>query len=442
MVCNKASATNCRPETDNGSGLFSSEKKRDTMTEPIGNSHYINKMNKIKVVTLIRNTESVSRADISRESGLSAPTVSRIVENLIREGLVREIGEGESHGGRRPTLLKFSAAENGIIGIDLGTTNIYGVLTDFDANIVAEIRRPTRVEEGFQKVMERTSEVIDALKGSPSPKNRSRKIHGIGMAVAGLINRRRNIVEFSPDFHWHNVDVVGALAGKHDIPVIFDNVTRVMAIGEKWYGIGKACRNFICVNVGYGIGAGIVVDGQPLYGPSGMAGEFGHITLAKDSTIQCECGNYGCLEALASGNAIAKAAQTELNSGGKSLLMDLCNGQIGLITAEMVAAAAKQGDAVAWEIFDRAMEYLGLGIASLINLFTPEVVVIGGGVAQAGEILFDRVRKTVFARSMNKIAEGLVIKPATFGPKAAVMGAVSLILRDVLSLNNAAVQKT
>lgn len=407
------------------------------MTEPIGNSHYINQMNKIKVVTLIRNTGAISRADIARESGLSAPTVSRIVENLIGEGLVLETGEGESHGGRRPTLLKLSAAANGIIGIDLGTTNIYGVLTDLDANIVAEIRRPTRVEEGFQKVMERTSEVIDALK--ESPENKTRKIHGIGMAVAGLINRRRNIVEFSPDFHWHSVDVVGALAGKHDIPVIFDNVTRVMAIGEKWYGIGKTCRNFICVNVGYGIGAGIIVDGQPLYGPSGMAGEFGHITLDRDSTIQCECGNYGCLEALASGNAIAKAAQSALDQGGKSLLRDLCDGQVGLITAEMVAAAAKQGDVIAWEVFDRAMEYLGLGIASLINLFTPEVVVIGGGVAQAGDILFDRVRKTVLARSMKKISEGLLVKPATFGAKAAVMGAVSLVLRDVLSMNNAAV---
>jgi glucokinase-like ROK family protein len=405
------------------------------MTEPIGNPHYINQMNKIKIVTLIRNTESISRADIARESGLSAPTVSRIVDGLIDKGIVQEIGKGNSHGGRRPKLLKFSAADNGIIGIDLGTTNIYGVLTDFDANIIAEIRRPTRVEEGFPKVMERTSEVIEALMSSPE--NSTRMIHGIGMAVAGLINRRRNIVEFSPDFHWHNVDVVGALAGKHDIPVIFDNVTRVMAIGEKWYGIGKTCSDFICVNVGYGIGAGIVVDGQPMYGPFGMAGEFGHITLAKDSTIQCECGNYGCLEALASGHAIAKAAQVELNSGGKSLLRDLCNGQVGLITAEMVAAAAKQGDLVAWEIFDRAMEYLGVGIASLVNLFTPEVVIIGGGVSQAGEILFDRVRRTVLARSMNKISEGLLIKPATFGAKAAVMGAVSLILKDVLSLKTA-----
>ncbi|MCX6375259.1 MAG: ROK family transcriptional regulator, partial [Armatimonadetes bacterium] len=379
-------------------------------------------------------------ADISRESGLSAPTVSRIVENLIGEGLVREIGEGESHGGRRPTLLKFSAADNGIIGIDLGTTNIYGVLTDFNANIIAEIRRPTRVEEGFQKVMERTSEVIDTLRDSPE--NRTRKIHGIGMAVAGLINRRRNIVEFSPDFHWHNVDVVGALAGKHDIPVIFDNVTRVMALGEKWYGIGKECRNFICVNVGYGIGAGIVVDGQLLYGPSGMAGEFGHITLAKDSAIQCACGNFGCLEALASGSAIAKAARMKLQSGVKSLLLDLCGNDIENVTAEMVAAAAKQGDAVAWDVFNGAAEYLGIGIACLINLLNPEAVAIGGGVAQAGDILFDMVRKTVNGRALKNISRDVAIMPATHGMKAAVMGAVSLILSDVLSLNNADVQET
>jgi glucokinase-like ROK family protein len=255
------------------------------------------------------------------------------------------------------------------------------------------------------------------------------------MAVAGLINREKNIVEFSPDFHWHNVDVLGALAPKHNIPIIFDNVTRVMALGELHYGVGREFKNFICVNVGYGIGGGIIIDGKPLYGPLGMAGELGHITLDKDSPIQCDCGNFGCLEALASGNAIARTAQTEMKAGVKTLLAEVCSGNISEVTAEMVANAAKKGDSFAWNVFDRAAEYLGLGIAALINLFSPEAVVIGGGVAQAGDILFDKVRKTVNARALNKIAKDVVITPATFGMKAAVMGAVSLILSEVLNLN-------
>jgi glucokinase-like ROK family protein len=401
---------------------------------PIGNAHYINKMNKIKIINLIRNNEGISRADISKKTGLSAPTVSRIVENLINEDLVHEIGEGESHGGRRPTLLKFLDHNNFIVGIDLGTTNIYGVLSDFNAKIIAEVRKPTYVEQGFKSIMERTSDIIDELRNHHAAKGA--KIYGIGMAVAGLINREKNIVEFSPDFHWHEVDVVGTLSLKHnDIPIIFDNVTRVMALGEVCYGLGKEFKNLIFVNVGYGIGAGIIINGKPLYGPLGMAGEFGHITLEKNSPIQCDCGNFGCLEALASGNAIAKAAQNELNAETNSVLLDICQGDISKVTAEMVANAAKQGDPFAWNIFNKAMEYLGLGIAALVNLFSPEVVVIGGGVSQAGDILFDKVKKTVNARSLNKISSEVIIKPATFGMKAAVMGAISLILSEVLNFH-------
>jgi glucokinase-like ROK family protein len=398
-----------------------------------GNAKFISAINKVKVTNLLRDNDGISRAALAKKSGLSAPTVSRIVESLIREGLAIETGAGESKGGRRPTLLKFSGVDNFIIGIDLGTTNIYGVLTDLDAKVVAEIKQPTLVEDGFARVMERTSNVINELRDHLGEKKG--RVCGIGMAIAGLINRERNIVEFSPDFHWHNVDVRAALSQGHEIPVIFDNVTRVMALGEMWYGAGRDYRNFIMVNVGYGIGAGIIIQGSPLYGLKGLAGEFGHITLEKDSAVQCECGNFGCLEALASGNAIAKAAQKELRSGVVTLLSELSGGDPSRVTAEMVAQAAKLGDGTAWTVFDRAAEYLGLGIAGLINLFNPEAVFIGGGVAQAGDILFDKVRKAVNGRALSKTASHVAVIPATFGPKAAVMGAISLILSGVVNLD-------
>src|SRR5512135_1600470 len=405
---------------------------RKTQTQA-GNAKFISEINKIKIINLIRDSDGISRAELAKTSGLSAPTVSRIVETLIHEGLASEIGAGESRGGRRPTLLKFSGVDSFIIGIDLGTTNIYGVLTDLDAKVIAEIRRPTQVEEGFAKVMERTSGIIAELRDHLGP--RQARVCGIGMAIAGLINRELNIVEFSPDFHWHNVDIRAGLGQDPDTPVIFDNVTRVMALGEMWYGAGRDFRNFIMINVGYGIGAGIITQGAPLYGLKGLAGEFGHITLEKDSDVQCECGNFGCLEALASGNAIAKSAQKELRAGAVSILQECCEGDPSRVTAEMVADAAKRGDGVAWSVFDRAAEYLGLGIAGLINLFNPEAVFIGGGVAQAGDILFDKVRKTVQARALKKTSGAVSILPATFGLRSAVMGAVSLILSGVVNLD-------
>lgn len=406
---------------------------RKTQTRA-GNSRLISELNKVKVTNLVRDNGGISRAGLAKRSGLSAPTISRIIEGLIREGLVTEIGAGVSHGGRKPTLLRFSGVDSYIIGIDLGTTNIYGVLTDLDAKVIAEIKTPTRIESGFDRVMERTSEVISELRGQLA--DRKGRICGIGLAIAGLINRDRDIVEFSPDFHWHDVDVRAALNRSHsDIPIIFDNVTRVMSLGEIWYGAGREYQDFVMVNIGYGIGAGVIIRGTPLYGSLGMAGEFGHVTFDKDSEAQCECGNYGCLEALASGNAIAKTARKELERDVESDLRKACDGDPAKLTAEMVAHCAKRGDQVAWRVFDRATEYIGIGIAGLINLYNPEAVFIGGGVAQAGDILFDRVRKTVQARALKKTSGAVAILPATFGLRSAVMGAVSLILSGVVNLN-------
>jgi DNA-binding Lrp family transcriptional regulator len=159
------------------------------------------RLNKAEVLNLIRKTENASRADIAKLSGLSAPTVSRIVEALIDQGLVREMCAGASQGGRRPTLLKFSDQSNFIIGIDLGTTHIYGVLSDFDAKVVAEVRRPTRIAEGFAIVKQKTADVIGELIGFPLGKKK--RIYGVGMAVSGPSNRTRDIVEFSPSLDFH-----------------------------------------------------------------------------------------------------------------------------------------------------------------------------------------------------------------------------------------------
>lgn len=398
-----------------------------------GNAKYILKLNTRKILNLIREKSLISRADLSKLSGLSAPTISRIIDDLINAGFVKEAGRGASIGGRRPYLLQYFPDNNFIIGIDLGTTNILGVVANLEAKIIAEEKIPTKVEEGFSNVMERTWSVIKKLKMKLGKKQN--RLCGIGMAVAGLINKKKNIVEFSPNFRWYDADIIGYLSQKTNIPIVFDNVTRVMALGELYYGIGKKYKNFICVNVGYGIGAGIIINRKPLFGANGMAGEFGHITLEKDSKIQCYCGNFGCLEALASGNGIARAAQLELKKiGSKSIMWSMCKGDLNKITAEIVFLAAKKGDTLAWSIINKATEYLGIGISALINLFNPEAIVIGGGVAQAGDIFFDGIKKIVRARALNRAVKEVTIQPATFGLKAAVMGAVSLITQKVLSL--------
>lgn len=399
---------------------------------PVGNSKYIFKLNRKKIINLIYQSKTISRAEATKRSGISAPTVSKIVDSFIADGLVEEIGTGKSTGGRRPKLLKIAASDNYIIGIDVGTTNIYGILADLNARIIHEKKLPTKLGGGFYKIMKQTSEVIQILIQKAEEKRR--RLIAIGIAVAGLINKQRNIVEFSPNFHWHDVDIIGNLSTRFDLPIYFDNVTRVMALGELCYGAGKQYKNFIFVNIGHGIGAGIILDGQPFFGSVGMAGEFGHITVEKDSWIQCDCRNFGCLEALASGQGIARVARNALLDGAESILHDLCEGDVEQITAEMVANATKKGDVQAWKIFIQAAEYLGLGISALINLFNPESVILGGGVTQAGEILFDNVRKTINTRALHRISHNVVLLPATFGLKAAAVGAVALVMNKLLNL--------
>ncbi len=401
---------------------------------PKGNAVYINKLNKIKILGLIRDYSTISRAELVTKSGLSAPTVTRIVNSLIHnEKLVQSIGMGSSNGGRPPVMLKFNGRKSYVIGIDLGATAIRGVLSDLNGDFLEEIDIKTRLEAGFGAIMDDVADLINNLAASKKKSARS-IIYGAGIAVAGLIDMKKNIVEYSPVFNWEKVDIVNALKDKVNFPVIFDNVTRLMALGGLCYGKGQRSANFICINVGYGIGSGIIVNGDLLTGRDGFAGELGHMTIDKDSDIQCSCKKYGCLEALASGKAIALTAQSRLARGQNSLLNEMSGGDISSVTAKMVADAAKQGDELAMNVFIRAMEYIGIGVANLVNIFNPEMIVIGGGVSMAGDIFFDNIKEVAEKHVMQSGSRELNIDPVAYGENASIMGAFALVLNKVLNL--------
>jgi glucokinase-like ROK family protein len=361
--------------------------------------------------------------------------VTRIVDSLItEEQLVVSEGMGVSNGGRPPVMLRFKGEKNYVIGVDLGATTTRGVLSNLNGKFIEEIEFPTRLDDGFEEIMNDMADLILEL-GSSKKKSSRSKIYGVGIAVAGLVDLNKNIIEYSPDFNWHNVDIVKSLSGRIEYPIIFDNVTRLMALGGLCYGKGQRSRNFICINVGYGIGSGIIINGELLTGKDGFAGEFGHITIDKDSDIQCNCMKYGCLEALASGKAIALTAQSRLARGQESLLNEMCEGDINSVTTKMVADAAKEGDELALNVFSRATEYIGIGIANLVNLFNPELIVIGGGVSMAGDIFFDNIRKAASKHVMQSTPRELHILPVAYGENAALMGAFSLILNRILNLD-------
>jgi glucokinase-like ROK family protein len=397
------------------------------------NATYINKLNKIKVLELIRKERSISRADIAKVTRLSAPTITRIVESLINnEKLVIDLGLGSSEGGRPPNLVSFASQARFIIGIDIGRTNISAALSDLDAKIIQEDKEQTGADEGYEKVIARVVAMIEKLI-KRSRVNR-RDIMGVGLAIGGLMDRKHAIIEFSPDFQWRNVDPATTLSKAVGLPVMMDNVTRVAAIGELHYGIGEKYRNFICINVGYGIGAGIIIDGQPFYGSHGISGEFGHIVVAKDDERICNCGNRGCLEAIASGYGIARMVKERISNGELSEVTRLCGGDLTTISAAMVADAANQGDLLSRDVLREAMEYLSIGVANLITLFDPEAIVLSGRVALSGDNVLAPLRSAVGSRSINFNRKDIYIGLATYGQRAAVMGALALILNEVLNL--------
>jgi predicted NBD/HSP70 family sugar kinase len=387
--------------------------------------------NKIRVLQLIRNEKEITRAEIIRLSGLSAPTVTRIVENLVQLNLIQTNGIGSSIGGRRPQLIRFNSKENFVIGIDIGATFIRSALSNLDGEFVFEIQVPTNLKNGFNGVMEQVGELI--IKLSERAEQKSYPIRGIGIAVCGMVNKNTSKVEYSPIFGWKDVDIQKALSKYTNLNIALGNVTHLIALGELLYGVGKKYQNFICLNLGYGIGAGIIIDGKIFGGADGIAGEVGHIVIDKHSNKQGLEGVHGTLEALASGYGIAdmakELAKTSFNSALSSMHPDD-------IDAKAVFAAAAKGDGLANSIINLVAEYLSIGIDTLIKLFNTECIVLTGGLLMNGDLLMEKVREQVKNYSMSAISRSVPIEPSGFGENAALMGSFSLILERILLLEN------
>lgn len=389
----------------------------------------ISTINKQNVINIIRNNGPIFKAEISRMTGLSIPTIMKITEDFIKKNLVREIGKGESRGGKPPQLLEFIPDSNYIIGVDVGTTNIISIMMDLSSSIIHKCMVPTNLKEPSNIIIEQITDLIRKTVDNAGIDNK--RILGIGIGVPGLLDSEAGTVVFSPDFGWENIDIIAPIKESFSMPIILENVTRVMAMGERWFGKAKNSDNFLCINLGYGIGSAVIIGGELYKGSSGTAGEFGHMTLEKNGPL-CFCGNYGCLEALASANAISKKARYFIEKGEKSAILDFAKGDINAIEAKTVFDAAKQGDTLANEILNEATEYIGIAIANKINFLDPELIILEGGVAKAGDFLVETINKVIRKRQMKSAGKHARIVISDLGANAAAIGAASLILKSLI----------
>jgi glucokinase-like ROK family protein len=253
----------------------------------------------------------------------------------------------------------------------------------------------------------------------------------MGIGMPGLLDVENGVVLFSPDFHWENVQLVVPIKTHFSMAIHMENSNRAQAMGEKWFGVGVNSDYFISVNIGHGIGSAIVEQGDFYRGSCGSSGELGHITVEKDGP-QCDCGNYGCLEVLASGHAIAERAKLLTKQGNASMMLDMAGGAVDNIDAKIVFDASKAGDSLATDIVKDAIEYIGIGLANYINLLDPDMIILAGGVINAGDILIDGIKEVVKIRQMKFAGRKVKIKVAKLGADATAVGAASLILKSFI----------
>jgi glucokinase-like ROK family protein len=386
-------------------------------TSRLGN---LKTFNKRVILDMIRFTPGgISRAELARHMGLTRSAISIIIDDLETIGLVDEIEAGPATGGRRPILLAINPHYGNAVGIDLGATHLQMMVTDFAAHVLEEVEYPISVTDGpincLSQIDMHLTKLLERLGLSP------KSISAIGMDVPGPVVINEGMVSSPPIMPgWDGYPIRTHLEDLWHIPLTIGNDAELGALGEWAYGAGRGENNLAYIKVGTGVGAGLLLDGHIYRGATGTAGEIGHVTI-EDNGPLCTCGNYGCLEAMAGGLAIARKAREAVEKGRRTQLSSL---EAENILAVDVAKAAQRGDLVAQQIITDAGRYLGIAIASLVNIFNPGLVVIGGGVSQLGDLLLEPIRKTVMERSLHSAAKAVRITSAVLGRRASSMGAV------------------
>lgn len=397
------------------------------------NKSLIKDMNTSTILQIVRTKGPISRAEISKLTGLNPATVSSNTAGLMEMGLVRETGVGASSGGRKPLLIELNPSAYYVVGVDMGTTDVSTGITDLEGKIQCRITLPfgnCAAPEQILGIIE--ASIRQALDSSGLA---GEQLLGIGMGIHGLVDPERGVSIFAPAFQWEDIPIAGHFSRLFGLPVFIDNDARAMALGEKWFGQAADVSNFVFLNIGTSIGSGIYVNGELLHGAHFGAGEIGHIRVA-DSGERCFCGKTGCLSTVASGPAIERLAREAAGRGQSERLMQLAGGDEAGITGELIHQAALQGDPLAIALLEAAGRHIGDAVSMVINLLNPEMVLIGGGVANGGEFIFRGLREEIANRAMKYNVEQIYIGPAALGDDCGIIGAATLILRNVFSNPN------
>ena len=371
------------------------------------NPHTIRDINRQIVLNYVREREPISRATIARETALQRSTISEIVEALTGEGLVEEIGEGKSTGGRRPTLLRLRTS--GAIAIGVNITPTHTTIASSDLAGVVVQQESFLTDPVCERTVGRIVEIIRKFSEQSS-------IEGVGISIPGLVTPATGNVIFVPYFKWRDLPIGEMIAQATGLPVIIDNDANAVALAELWFGRPEVrdARDFIFVLVADGVGTGIIFDGQVYRGVRGAAGEFGHMIVGSNAPVLCSCGNDDCWEAFASERA-AIARYTKFKRA--SIAPDF-----GTLIDRALA-----GEQEAEVALTETGRYLGIGISNLVVGFSPEAVIVGGAITRAWSLIEKDLTEKI-ERSIRRGVPSARILRSTLNGDPTLMGALSLVL--------------
>jgi len=397
---------------------------------PVGSFQGMKSQNKSAILNVVRQHGLISRAEIAKLTKLTPPTVTNLVGELIDTKLVVETDLGESTGGRKPILLSINAFAFYVVGVYAGPKKVKAVAATLDGNVITQVEAKYVENPTGEQFLKALEDVIRKVIQETSMKKEA--ILGIGVGMHGLVDSELGHAIFAPHLNLRDIPIKAYLKEKFDLPVEVENDIRAQAIGEGWFGQGKGVPNFILFRVGTGVGAGIILDYQLYRGTSYTAGEIGHTTIDINGP-KCSCGNYGCLETLVGGTALARRAQQAIRFGKKSILEEMVHGNLELIDGKILFSAARQNDQVAMDVLEDTGRYLGIGIANLINTLNPSLIILSGGVFGASDFIMGSLRMTVEKRALAKPAQAVSIVISKLGENAIAIGAFTLLLKKLFT---------
>ena len=385
----------------------------------------------VVVLDEVRLGRSRSRSELGSRTGLGRAIIARRVQELIDRGLVVEGEVGPSTGGRPPRQLRFRADAGHVLVADLGATSVSVAITDLAGRILGSYAEPARIGDGPERVLGRVEELFGELQRTT--RSVPGRTWGVGVGVPGPVEFASGRPISPPIMPgWDGYPIRERFATRYGAPVWVDNDVNVLALGEWRSGIAQGHENVVVVKIGTGIGAGIISDGRLHRGAQGSAGDVGHIQVVDDATVVCRCGNIGCLEALAGGEAIGRHGEAAAREGRSPRLAAALDDHDEL-SAEDVARAAAFGDPVAVELLASAGRRVGHMLESVVNFFNPSLVIIGGGVAQSGDPLLSAVRETVYRRSLPLATRDLAIHRSSLGSLGGVIGTSALVVDQLFA---------